>query len=163
MHHSTCVTHVSWCMSGSLAPGPGENVPDIPGTCATRNYTYLAKGQCKSRRMCAGGNASELFPSLIECKLPLVQLEMYWYVFLVVTSGKKIYKTMSVMKYALTLAAFTARSWSNITCYYVINDLRIVCSTGDRWIPLTKDQQRRKKFHLMTPSWRQTAWCFDMK
>ena len=34
MHHGTCVTHVPWCMSGSLAPGGGENVPGIPGACA---------------------------------------------------------------------------------------------------------------------------------
>ena len=37
MHHGTCVTHVSWCMSGSLTRGGGENVPGIPGACATRN------------------------------------------------------------------------------------------------------------------------------
>ena len=34
MHHGTCVTHVPWCMSGSLTCGYGENVPGIPGTCA---------------------------------------------------------------------------------------------------------------------------------
>ena len=44
MHHGTCVTHVPWCMSGSLTSGGGENVPGIPGTCATRNFTYLARG-----------------------------------------------------------------------------------------------------------------------
>ena len=44
MLHGTCVTHVPWCMSGSLAPRGGENVPSIPGACATRNFTYLARG-----------------------------------------------------------------------------------------------------------------------
>ena len=34
MHHGTCVTHVPWCMSGSLTLGGGENVPGIPGACA---------------------------------------------------------------------------------------------------------------------------------
>ena len=34
MHHGTCVTHVPWCMSGSLTYGDGENVPGIPGACA---------------------------------------------------------------------------------------------------------------------------------
>ena len=43
-HHGTCVTHVPWCISGSLTCGGGENVPDIPGACATRNFTYLVKG-----------------------------------------------------------------------------------------------------------------------
>ena len=43
MHHGTCVTHVLWCMSGSLTHGSGENIPDA---CATRNFTYLARGPC---------------------------------------------------------------------------------------------------------------------
>ena len=34
MHHGTCVTHVPWCMSGSLTCGDGEHVPGIPGACA---------------------------------------------------------------------------------------------------------------------------------
>ena len=44
MHPGTCVTHVLRCMSGSLISGGGENVPGIPGACATRNFTYLARG-----------------------------------------------------------------------------------------------------------------------
>ena len=40
------VTHVPWSMSGSLTHGGGENVPDIPGACATLNFTYLARGPC---------------------------------------------------------------------------------------------------------------------
>ena len=31
-------------MSGSLIPGGGENVPGIPGACATRNFAYLVRG-----------------------------------------------------------------------------------------------------------------------
>ena len=41
MHHGT---HVPWCMSGSLTHSGGENVPGIPGACAARNFTYLARG-----------------------------------------------------------------------------------------------------------------------
>ena len=44
MHHGTCVTHVPWCMSGSLTRGDGENVPGIPGACAIRNFAYLVRG-----------------------------------------------------------------------------------------------------------------------
>ena len=35
MHHGACMTHVPWCMSGSLTRGGEENVPGIPGACAT--------------------------------------------------------------------------------------------------------------------------------
>ena len=34
MHHGTCVTHVPWCMPGSLTCGHRENVPGIPGAFA---------------------------------------------------------------------------------------------------------------------------------
>ena len=44
MHHGTCVTHVSWFMSGSLGCGGGKNVPGIPGACATRSFAYLVRG-----------------------------------------------------------------------------------------------------------------------
>ena len=41
MRNGMCVTHVPWCMSGSLTGGGEENVPGIPGTCATRHFGYL--------------------------------------------------------------------------------------------------------------------------
>ena len=40
MHHSTCATHVPWCMSGSPTRVGGENVP---GACATRNFCVSGK------------------------------------------------------------------------------------------------------------------------
>ena len=49
MHHGTCVTHVPWCMPISLTSGflwhrCRENVPGIPGACASRNFPYLVRG-----------------------------------------------------------------------------------------------------------------------
>ena len=41
MHHGTCVTHVPWCMSGSLTRSGVENVPSAY---TTRNLAYLVKG-----------------------------------------------------------------------------------------------------------------------
>ena len=48
MHHGTCVTHVPWCMPGSLTSGFlwirwRGNVPGIPSACATHNFTYLVR------------------------------------------------------------------------------------------------------------------------
>ena len=34
MHRCTCLTHVPWCISGSLTRGNGENVLGIPSACA---------------------------------------------------------------------------------------------------------------------------------
>ena len=51
MHHGTCVTHVPWCMSGSLTSGflwsrwRGKR-SRYPGACATRTFTYLVRGPC---------------------------------------------------------------------------------------------------------------------
>ena len=39
--------HAPWCMSGSLTRSGGENVPGIPGACATRNVMYLARDPSK--------------------------------------------------------------------------------------------------------------------
>ena len=65
MHHGTCVTHVPWCMSGSLTCGGGENVPGIPGACAPAilciwqeahrkslpvNWLCQPQGKCKLNR-----------------------------------------------------------------------------------------------------------------
>ena len=41
MHHATCVTHMAWCMSGSLTCGGGEKVHGIPGAWVTRNFTSI--------------------------------------------------------------------------------------------------------------------------
>ena len=49
MHHGTCVTHVPWCMSGTLTRGGGENVP---GACATCNIAYPVRDPLRSRRIC---------------------------------------------------------------------------------------------------------------
>ena len=49
MHHGTCMTHVPWCMSGSLTTSflwnrwRGKR-SRIPGACAIRDFTYLARG-----------------------------------------------------------------------------------------------------------------------
>ena len=39
--HGTCITHVLWCMCGSLTPVGWKNVPGMPGACATRHFAYL--------------------------------------------------------------------------------------------------------------------------
>ena len=47
MHHGTCVTHVPWCMSGSLTCGDGENVPGIPGACAPAILRIWQEAHCQ--------------------------------------------------------------------------------------------------------------------
>ena len=68
MHYGTCVTHVPWCISGSLNLWRrGKRYTGILGTCATRNFTYLVSGPCddsvplESRhgRMIIGNDVSE--------------------------------------------------------------------------------------------------------
>ena len=55
MHHRTCITHVPRGMSGSLTRGGGENIPGIPGACAIRNFTYLARGPFSDNQYRANG------------------------------------------------------------------------------------------------------------
>ena len=47
MHHGTCVT--PWCMLGSPTRGGGENVPGIPGSCATRTFVHLVRCPLSSK------------------------------------------------------------------------------------------------------------------
>ena len=54
MHHGTYVTHVPWCMPGSLTSSflwnrSRGNVIGIPGACATRNFTYRVRGPWVSK------------------------------------------------------------------------------------------------------------------
>ena len=49
MHHGTCVTHVPWCMSGSLTWGDGENVPGIHGACAPAILRIWQEAHTKHR------------------------------------------------------------------------------------------------------------------
>ena len=58
MHHDTVVTHVPWCMSGSLNFGGGENVPRIPGACATRNFAYLIRWLHSINSVCTSEKAN---------------------------------------------------------------------------------------------------------
>ena len=52
MHRGTCMTHVPWCLPGSLTSGflwsrwRGK-VPGIPGAFVTRNFTYMLRGPWK--------------------------------------------------------------------------------------------------------------------
>ena len=49
MYHGTCMTHVPWCISGSVTRNDGGNAPSIPGACATLNFTYLVRGPCNNK------------------------------------------------------------------------------------------------------------------
>ena len=56
MHHCTCVTHVPWCMPGSLTSGFLWSrwrgyVRGIPGACTTRNFTHLVRGPWSDKIM----------------------------------------------------------------------------------------------------------------
>ena len=53
MHHGTCVTHVPWCMSGSLSCGGGENVPGIPGACAPAILCIWQEAHATALKICS--------------------------------------------------------------------------------------------------------------
>ena len=48
MHHGTCVTHVPWCMSGSLTRCGEEIVPGIPDACAPAILRIWQEAHCLS-------------------------------------------------------------------------------------------------------------------
>ena len=101
MHHGTCVTHVPWCMPGSLTSGFlwswwRENVPGILSACATSNFTYLVRGpwrhvlqDIESKLMAAILRSKGSHLLYCRCyNLPCMQLVcMRWFVFPVCLLG----------------------------------------------------------------------------
>ena len=80
MHHGTCVTHVPWCMSGSLTCGNGENVPGIPGACAPGilRIWQEAHGVCSGFWAISSGLTHYVFDSLVPCDATLHHVIVYW-------------------------------------------------------------------------------------
>ena len=79
MHHGTCVTHVPWCMPGLLYSGGAENVPGIPGACATHNPMYRIRGPwywSSSSRYSSLMRHVNIKPALPSLKMPLVKLDL---------------------------------------------------------------------------------------
>ena len=79
MHHGTYVTRVPCCMPGSLTRGFlwsrwRGNVRGIPGACATRNFTYLARGPWMDYEL------------KVSSKMLTLYMPMYIYVILTYTS-----------------------------------------------------------------------------
>ena len=66
--------HVPWYMPGSLTHGGRENVPGIPGACATRNVTYLAKAPLPSKSSSGTDRISMYL--LVYLSLPLTHLHL---------------------------------------------------------------------------------------
>ena len=86
MRHGTCVTHVPWCMSGSLTSGGGENVTGISGACAPAilrigheahcQVCHVNRGvlQCKiSLQTVLKSNLAKFLCSFISISLPCKQ------------------------------------------------------------------------------------------
>ena len=66
-------THVPWCMSGSLTCGGGENVPGIPGACATRNFPCLVRGPFLTQLL----PGIPTFPLDYDCVAPVFTRDKY--------------------------------------------------------------------------------------
>ena len=69
MHHGTCVTHVPWCMPGSLTNGFlwsrwwGKTFPAFPAHAQPTIFAYLVRGPCTV--MCRVFT-DKVFPSSIQ-------------------------------------------------------------------------------------------------
>ena len=64
MHHGTCVTHVSWCMPGSLTPGflwirPGGKRSRHSRRMRNPQFSYLVRGPYKKRKFLYSVNGAK--------------------------------------------------------------------------------------------------------
>ena len=93
MHHGTCVTHVPWCMSGSLTCGDGENVPGIPGACApailriwqeahyANEFVSLCTGNTKGPYSISQEICTRFCCALLCCGYAIVYNEFTWSIY----------------------------------------------------------------------------------
>ena len=156
MHHGTCVTHVPWFMPGSLTSsslwsrslgkrevGGGENVPGIPGACATQNFTYLVRGLCiPDWRGCTGddGVGGHLVPVLVwdykaYSALVCMIYFMIYRVFLFnpdMTNQSTFCAELSDPKFELILQLH--QSGVNTSNFYTFDTVRSVCLRIVNWI-----------------------------
>ena len=72
MRHTRAVMHAG--IANSLFPltsTAGENLPGIPGACATRNFTYLVRGPCHWNNL---DDSQEYFPNTV-CKILITRFQ----------------------------------------------------------------------------------------
>ena len=68
MHHGTCVTHVPWCMSGSLTRGGGGNVPgDSRRMRNPQSYVFIRGPWALITKRRQGSTNSNCYPEKYEC------------------------------------------------------------------------------------------------
>ena len=128
MHHDTCITRVSWCMSRSLTRSGEENVLGIPGACATRNFTYLARGPM-DKAMVRDKNKNKMRAVLVKLKsccndslhsiLVLLLSYTHWFYLHPLSDSHQLYFVIDLCSNTLM---FNGVPWSTITsevCYCV--------------------------------------------
>ena len=134
MHRDTCVTHVPWCMSGSLTHSGGENVRGIPGAWASRNFTYLARGPLTNSagpHMQISVSLCHIIKGTIRSNHPIIWLQPgNWQLQL-------IYGCSPGMNYHFTIAC--GREWIVIclnNCYFCTTklDMNVIGDCGNVWL-----------------------------
>ena len=78
MHHGTCVTHVPWCMSGSLNRVGGKSDLCIPGSCATHNFTHLARGPLCALYITCIYACIHMYKHILTFKVLLTYFKILW-------------------------------------------------------------------------------------
>ena len=97
--------YVPWWMSGSLTRGGGENVPSVPGACATHNFTYLARGPKYNTLVMSHSVISQretickmIIRMYMNWQLPHLQFDLMH--FNLICSGYSLLKSLKVSTFA---------------------------------------------------------------
>ena len=138
MHHGTCITHVPCCMSGSLTRDGGENVPGIPGACATRNITYLARGpwllmtwrskESGHQQPCHGPSSPEIW-LLQHLKVNTYLTNILRYYFILCKRKVQIVALYKWIRYYAT-TRWPTKCYSIEASYHIVNNVNIIFGTA---------------------------------
>ena len=156
MNHGTCVTHVPWCMSGSLTQVSGENLPGILGACATRNFTYLVRGPWNLHHIYSichrikPNYCGWIYASCL-CSLSSTTWLQHRHLIITVTLQER----HAIAKHRLPDGLFESfpRPTSKKTSKLRITDPMWRESARYRRIPVTKGQYNVKRLHVILWPW----------
>ena len=97
MHHGTCVTHVSWCMSGSLTCGDGKTFPAFP---AHAHQQFCVSGKTPVVRYFTFDFA------LVPGESYAISPAVLWYELFHICHGKLLLTQLVILDWLYCLATF---------------------------------------------------------
>ena len=118
-------------MAGSLEVGGGENVPGIPGACATRNFMYLVRGPCIAGGINPGTRAGVF---IFRTRTRSSRVLDFWYPYSTRTREFQSNSTHTCSRTRGQVLQYSHKYWLNTDILWCISDIRMKTIPPVKWI-----------------------------